>query len=86
MAITVCVLKRQEDGQPCKTVGHRKMSPADPGSTEAGREKGERRGSKLERAGERRGRERPHGNVMSAHICNRFEYFLYIYMIYQNPC
>lgn len=86
MAIAACVLKSQDDGQPCKTVGHREVSPADQGSTEAGREKGEGRGSKLERNGKRRGRERPHGNVMSAHICNRLEYFLYIYMIYQNPC
>lgn len=51
MAIAVCVLKRQEDGQPCKRVGPRELSPADQGSTEVGRGKRRGKGQQVRKRG-----------------------------------
>ena len=51
MAIAVCVLKRQEDGQPCKRAGHRELSPTDQGSTEAGGGKRRGKGQQIRKRG-----------------------------------
>lgn len=65
VAIAVCALKRQEDGQPCKRAGHRELSPADQGSTEAGWGKRRGKGQQIRKRGTGREEEGKDLMVMS---------------------